>query len=57
MIFFLTSEGRVLRFVLLPLGIFWCLFVRFHVYSRGLLVELRAFCYSLPPPPFVVLLV
>jgi hypothetical protein len=50
MLFFLTGEGRVLQFVLLPLGILWCLFVRLRVYSRRLLVELRAFfCYFLLP--------
>jgi hypothetical protein len=57
MLFFLTGQGRVLRFVLLPLGIFGCLSVRLRVYSRGLLVELRAcFIFSTPSPPFVVLL-
>jgi hypothetical protein len=49
MLFFLTGEGRVLRLVLLPFGIFWCLFVRLSVYSRRVLVELRAFLLFTTP--------
>lgn len=56
MLFFLTGEGRVPRFVLLPIGIFCCLSLYDYIYKRLLL---RAFFLFSPPhplPSFVVLL-
>ena len=43
--------ARVLRFVLRPLGIFWCLSVPLRVYSQRLLVEV----FFITHPPFAVL--